>query len=42
MKTDVEEMNIGAFIVLGGLLLVALGCTEFDFDGKYEDLSKIN
>ena len=35
-------MNIGAFVVSGGLLMTASGCTESDFDSKYEDPSKVN
>ena len=37
-----KRINIGAFILSGAMLLATSGCTDADFDSKYEDPSKVN
>ena len=39
---DMKKINIGAFVVAGAMLMTASGCTDSDFDSKYEDPSKVN
>ena len=37
---DMKKINIGAFVIAGAMLMTASGCTDSDFDSKYEDPSK--
>ena len=39
---DMKKINIGAFVIAGAMLMTASGCTDSDFDSKYEDPSKVN
>ena len=39
---DMKKINIGAFVVAGAMLMTVSGCTDSDFDSKYEDPSKVN
>ena len=42
MTMDMKKINIGAFVIAGAMLMTASGCTDSDFDSKYEDPSKVN
>ena len=39
MTMDMKKINIGAFVIAGAMLMTASGCTDSDFDSKYEDPS---
>ena len=41
MTMDMKKINIGAFVIAGAMLMTASGCTDSDFDSKYEDPSKV-
>ena len=37
-----KKIHIRAFVLSGAMLMAASGCTDSDFDSKYEDPSKVN
>ena len=41
MITHMNMKKITSLIAIGALLFTASGCSEYDFDSKYEDPSKV-